>query len=529
MGKPTGFLEHARRGIPTRPKDERKADWREVYTGRAAGEVATQGARCMDCGIPFCQSPAGCPLGNLIPEWNDLVYRGDWEEAIDRLHATNNFPEITGRVCPAPCEEACTLNINEDPVSIKLLEKSIADRAFDEQRVVPRPARTTTGRRVAVVGSGPAGMAAAQQLARAGHEVVLFERADRIGGLLRYGIPDFKMDKAILDRRAEQMEAEGVTIRTGCHIGVDLPAREVLDEFDAVLLACGCEQPRDLPIEGRKLDGIHFALDFLIQQNRRLAGDRIDPADEILATGKRVVVLGGGDTGSDCVGTSLRQGAASVLNLELLPRPPETRSAQPPWPWWPDKLITSHAHDEGGERRWSVMTRRFLAGGRSDGDGNDGGRLTGLEAVEVAWGRDPETGRPVMKDEIDGSRFTVECDLVILALGYVHPVREGLLAQLEEDGLRLTGRGHVATGGSWRTSLDKVFCAGDMTRGQSLVVHAISDGRRAARAVDEYLMGASELPAGPARDLPDMLAGAPEPPGAPEQERAAAVVGDKDR
>jgi len=505
MGKPTGFLEYARRGIPARPRDERKADWREVYTGRPAGEVATQGARCMDCGIPFCQSPAGCPLGNLIPEWNDLVYRGDWREAIDRLHATNNFPEITGRVCPAPCEEACTLNVNEDPVSIKLLERSIADRAFAEKWVVPRPARTRTGRRVAVVGSGPAGMAGAQQLARGGHDVTLFERADRIGGLLRYGIPDFKMDKGVLDRRAEQMEAEGVTLRTGCHVGVDVPARELVDGFDAVLLACGCEEPRDLPIEGRELAGVHFALDFLIQQNRRLAGDVIDPAEEILATGKRVVVLGGGDTGSDCVGTSLRQGAASVLNLELLPKPPETRGPQPPWPWWPDKLITSHAHEEGGVRRWSVMTKRFLGDG--DRESASGGRLRGLEAVEVAWGRDPETGRPVMQEEIEETRFTLECDLVIFALGYVHPVREGLLAQLETQGLHLTGRGHVATGRAWQTSLDKVFCAGDMTRGQSLVVHAIADGRRAARAVDEYLMGASELPAGPARDLPDMLAG----------------------
>jgi len=515
MGKITGFLEHARRDVPKRPKDERKSDWREVYAGRAAGEVATQGARCMDCGVPFCQSPAGCPLGNLIPEWNDLVYRGRWDEAIERLHATNNFPEVTGRVCPAPCEQACTLNVNEDPVSIKLLEKSIADRAFDEQWVVPRPARSRTGRQVAVVGSGPAGLAGAQQLARAGHDVTLFERADRIGGLLRYGIPDFKMDKQILDRRAEQMEAEGVTIRTGCHVGVHVTACELLGQFDAVLLACGCEQPRDLPIEGRELDGVHFALDFLIQQNRRLAGDTIAPEEEILATDQRVVVLGGGDTGSDCVGTSLRQGAASVVNFELLPKPPASRAPQPPWPWWPDQLITSHAHEEGGERRWSVRTERFL--------GDDDGHLAGLEAVEVAWGRDPETGRPVMQDEIEDSRFTLECDLVILALGYVHPVREGLLAQLEQDGLHLTERGHIATGRSWQTSLEKVFCAGDMTRGQSLVVHAISDGRRAARAVDEYLMGASELPTGPARDLPDMLAGLPAPAGTPEEEREAAV------
>jgi glutamate synthase (NADPH/NADH) small chain len=351
-------------------------------------------------------------------------------------------------------------------------------------------------------------MAGAQQLARAGHEVVLFEREDRIGGLLRYGIPDFKMDKGIIDRRAGQMEAEGVEIRTGVQVGADLPASELLDAFDAVLLACGCEQPRDLPIEGRELRGVHFALDFLIQQNRRIAGDAIPADEEILATGKRVVVLGGGDTGSDCVGTSHRQDAAHVLNVELLPRPPEDRAAEPPWPWWPDRLITSHAHEEGGERRWSVLTKRFL--------GDEQGNVTGLEAVEVEWGEDPETGRPVMEDEVEGSRFTVECDLVLLALGYVHPVKEGLVDALEREGLHLTERGHVATGRRWETSLEKVFCAGDMTRGQSLVVNAISDGRRAARAVDEWLMGESELPEGPRRDLGDML---------PVGKREAAVAG----
>ncbi len=518
MGKVTGFLEYARRGVPKRPRDERRADWREVYGGRAAEEVVRQGGRCMDCGIPFCQSPAGCPLGNLIPEWNDLVYRRDWEEAIGRLHATNNFPEFTGRVCPAPCEEACTLNINEDPVAIKLLEKSIADRAFEEAWVAPRPPAHRTGRRVAVVGGGPAGMAGAQQLARAGHDVILFESADRIGGLLRYGIPDFKLDKSILDLRAEQIVAEGVEIRTGCRVGVDLGTRELLERFDAVLLACGCGEPRDLPIEGRDLVGVCFALDFLVQQNRRLAGDAVDPAEEVLATGRRVVVLGGGDTGSDCVGTSLRQGACRVVNVELLPRPPAIRAPRPPWPWWPDKLFTSHAHEEGGERMWSVMTTRFL------GDGE--GRLTSLEAVEVEWDRDPETRRPVMRGEVPGSRFSIECDLAILALGYVHPVWEGLVAQLERDGMRLTPRGHVATGAGWETSLGKVFAAGDMTRGQSLVVHAISDGRRAARAVDEYLMGSSELPRGPRRDLPDMLAVPAIGPATPEAEREAAVPGE---
>ncbi|RMF13066.1 MAG: glutamate synthase subunit beta [Candidatus Dadabacteria bacterium] len=491
MGKPTGFLEIERVDVSYRDVEERKADQQEVFAYNPTDTVVTQAARCMDCGVPFCQSDFGCPLSNIIPDWNHLVYEQDWPHALDRLHATNNFPEITGRVCPAPCEAACTLNINIDPVTIKQIERTIADTGFENgEALKPRPAAKKTGKRVAIVGSGPAGLAAAQQLARAGHDVTVFEKQDRIGGLLRYGIPHFKMRKDIIDRRIEQMEAEGVTFRPNTHIGVDVPATELVDQHDAVLLACGSEQPRDLPVPGRELAGIHFAMDFLRQQNRRNEGDTIPEDEAIWAEGKRVVVIGGGDTGSDCIGTSIRQGAIEVLNLELLPQPPEQRAENPPWPWWPYMLRTSHAHKEGARREFAVMTRRFL--------GDDQGRVRALEVVRLQWNEDRSSF-----DEIPDSTFEIPCELVLLAMGFVHPVREGLIEQLE---LELTDRGNVATDRNWKTSLDKVFCAGDMTRGQSLVVWAISDGRRAARAVDEYLMGRSELPRGRRRTLPDMLA-----------------------
>ncbi len=497
MGKPTGFLEYDRTEITYRPVEERKQDWKEVDLIGSNDELAIQGARCMDCGIPFCQSPAGCPLGNIIPDFNDLVYKGDWEEAMHRLHATNNFPEVTGRVCPAPCEQACTLNINIDPVSIKQIERAIADNAIREEWLTPEPPRQQTGKRIAVVGSGPAGLAAAQQLGRAGHAVVVFERQDRIGGLLRYGIPDFKMEKDLIDRRMVQMQGEGVEFRVNQHIGVNVPATELVDGYDAVVLACGAEKPRDLPIPGRELDGIHFAMDFLPQQNKRVAGDDMPGPDDdgaIHAKGKKVVVIGGGDTGSDCIGTSHRQGAVSVTNLELLPMPPEDRDDSSPWPWWPYKLFLSSSHNEGGEREYSVLTKRFL----DDGNGN----VRALEAIHVVWSDPDEHGRRQMQ-EVEGSEFEIECDLVLLAMGFVHPVHEGLVEQLK---LALTDRGNVATDLDYRTSMDKVFCTGDMTRGQSLVVRAIADGRRTAYAVDGFLMGRSELPRGPKRDLPDMLA-----------------------
>jgi glutamate synthase (NADPH/NADH) small chain len=477
MGKSTGFLEIAREEPRHLPVSERIHLYREFSLPMADADVARQGARCMDCGIPFCQS--GCPVNNIIPDWNDLVYRGDYRVALDVLHSTNNFPEFTGRVCPAPCEAACTLNINDDAVTIKSIEHAIIDHGWKEGWIVPQPPSRRTGKRVAVVGSGPAGMACSQQLARAGHDVVLFEKADRVGGLLRYGIPDFKMEKHHIDRRVEQMRAEGVVFRTGIHIGVNYHANRLLEDFDAVVLAGGSEHPRDLDVPGRALDGVHFAMDFLPLQNKRVASD--DVPGQIVATGKHVVVLGGGDTGSDCIGTSIRQGAASVTNFELMPRPPDRENKSLTWPSWPMKLRVSSSHDEGCERDFAIATR---------GLSGEGGKVKTLHAVRLAWKKD-ERGA-LRSEEIPGSEFDVPADLVLLAMGYLHPVRAGMLEQL---GVTLDPRGNVkADTNRYQTSNPKVFAAGDMRRGQSLVVWAIREGRQAARAVDEALMGASELP-----------------------------------
>jgi glutamate synthase (NADPH/NADH) small chain len=478
MGKITGFLEIGRETPHKEPVPDRLKHWREFEEKTPAQMLRDQGARCMDCGIPFCHK--GCPLGNIIPDWNDLVYRGRWREAIDRLHSTNNFPEFTGRICPAPCEEACVLNINNDPVTIKNIEKNIVEHAWAEKWVGPVLAPSKTGKRVAVVGSGPAGMACAQQLARAGHDVTLFERADRIGGLLRYGIPDFKMEKHHIDRRMEQMEAEGVTFRAGVNVGVDVTGADLKRDFDAVALSCGATKPRDLPVPGRELDGVHFAMEFLPQQNKVNAGDRIE--GQILATGKRVVILGGGDTGSDCLGTSNRQGAVSVHQFELLPEPPKDR---PPlvWPNWPMILRTSSSHEEGVERDWSINTKAFL--------GDAEGRLRALRGVRLDWMQD--NGRPVMK-EIPGSEFELPCELVLLALGFLGPETDTVVSQL---GCEITERGNVKAAPDYQTTVPGVFACGDTRRGQSLVVWAIWEGRECARGVDRFLMGETRLPSSP--------------------------------
>jgi len=480
MAKVTGFMEYPRAATPMRPVAERLRDWHEVQGNLDAGQTRTQAARCMDCGVPFCNN--GCPLGNVIPDFNDLVYREKWEDALARLHSTNNFPEFTGLVCPAPCEAACVLGINNDPVTIKQVEWEIIRRGFDEGGVRSVKPERRTGRSVAVVGSGPAGLAAAQQLNRAGHTVTVFEKSDRVGGLLRYGIPDFKLEKWIVDRRVEQMREEGVLFQTGVHVGADLSAAELRRNFDAILLALGCEKPRDLAVPGRELAGIHFAMEFLSQQNHRGAADTLDPAEEILATGKHVVVLGGGDTGSDCVGTSHRHGAKSVISLELLERPPDQRDASTPWPLWPLMFRTSSSHEEGGEREFAVMTKRFSG---------SNGRVGELHGVRVRWGAPDAQGRRA-PEEIQGSDFVLPADLVLLAMGFVHPVHAGLLADL---GVRLDARGNVsASVKEFATSEPGVFAAGDVRRGQSLVVWAISEGREAARAVDRYLVGDSQLP-----------------------------------
>jgi glutamate synthase (NADPH/NADH) small chain len=479
MGKITGFLEFERETPHKRPIVERLKDWREFELKMPEAALRKQGARCMDCGIPFCHK--GCPLGNIIPDWNDLVYRGRWREAIERLHSTNNFPEFTGRICPAPCEEACVLNINDDAVTIKLIEKNIIDHAFAEGWVTPQPPARRTGKRVAVVGSGPAGLACAQQLARAGHSVTLYERSDRVGGLLTYGIPDFKLEKWIVERRVEQMRAEGVELVTNCHVGRDLHADELRARHDAICLTMGSTRPRDLNVPGRGLDGIHFAMEFLPQQNRRNFGDRLDPKSEITAHGKRVVILGGGDTGSDCLGTSNRQGAIEVFQFELLPMPPARRTPEMPWPEWPMILRTSTSHEEGVRRDWSINTRAFSG---------ENGRVSRLLGSRLHWKHD--NGRMVM-EEIPGSEFELECDLVLLALGFLGPEADTIVAEL---GLKLDQRGNIACE-NYATSVPGVFAAGDARRGQSLVVWAIWEGREAARAVDTYLMGESFLPASP--------------------------------
>ena len=479
MGKLKGFIEIERQKAPTRPVDERVRDWREVYLPHRTSDLRAQGARCMDCGIPFCHQ--GCPLGNLIPDWNDLVYHGKWQEAIERLHKTNNFPEWTGRLCPAPCEGSCVLAIDRESVTIKSIELSIVERAFEDGRIAPSPPKTRTGKTVAVIGSGPAGLAAADQLNQAGHVVTVFEKSDRIGGLLRYGIPEFKMEKRYVKRRLAVMEAEGVTFRTGVHVGMDVPAGELRERHDALLLAGGAGWPRDLKVPGRELTGIHFAVEFLTQQNHLCEGDIVPSEQIISATGKRVVIIGGGDTGADCLGTVHRQGAASVAQFELLPRPPDTRATDNPWPNWPNIFRVSAAHEEGGDRVYAVATQRF--------SGDAEGRVTTLHANKVEMRRD--NGRPTF-DPIPGSEFELPVDLVLLAMGFLGPDRAGMLTEL---GVQLTERGNVWRDETWMTSVPGVFTAGDMQRGQSLIVWAIAEGRSAARGIDAFLMGSSNLPA----------------------------------
>lgn len=480
MGKTTGFMEITRQDRQYAPAADRIHHYQEFIIPLTEAEVSRQGARCMDCGIPYCHH--GCPINNIIPDWNDLVYHGRWHEALTVLHSTNNFPEFTGRICPAPCEAACTLNLNDEPVTIKTIECAIIDKGWEEAWIVPQIPNHRTGKRVAIVGSGPAGLACAQQLARVGHEVVVYEKNDRIGGLLRYGIPDFKMEKSLIDRRMAQMQAEGVKFRPNTHIGVDRSAVSLVEEFDAIVLTGGAEKPRDLAIPGRELLGVYFAMEFLPQQNRRVAGDELPKEVTISATNKHVIVIGGGDTGSDCIGTSVRQGAASVTQLEILPKPPVKENKELTWPNWPNKLRSSSSHEEGCQRDWSVTTKAFI--GRQ-------GRVNKAQIVRVDWQQDPQ-GRWVMT-EIPESEFELKADLVLLAMGFVHPVHEGMLQEL---GVALDGRGNVqANTQHHQTSVDKIFVAGDMRRGQSLVVWAIREGRQAARAVDEFLMGYSELPA----------------------------------
>lgn len=482
MGKVTGFLEFERQDRTSEAPEVRIHNYLEFVHPLPTGQVSQQAARCMDCGIPFCHQ--GCPVNNMIPDWNNLVYRDQWRTASEVLHSTNNFPEFTGRICPAPCEASCTLNINDAPVTIKTIECQIVDRAWEEGWVQPVLAPKKTGKTVAVVGSGPAGMACAQQLARAGHSVTLFEKSDRVGGLLRYGIPDFKMQKHLIDRRIRQMEAEGVVFRTNVEVGVTISMDMLLADYDAVVLSGGAEQPRDLPVPGRDLDGIHFAMDFLVQQNKRVAGDpesKAAPNGTISAKGKHVVVIGGGDTGSDCVGTANRHGAASVTQFEILAKPPVKENKLLVWPDWPLKLRTSSSHQEGCERDWSVQTKRAVG---------EGGRVTALECVRVDW--QLADGGQMKLVEVPGSQFTLKADLVLLAMGFTGPVKHGLL---EQANVELDGRGNVkAPVTNYQTSKPKVFACGDMRRGQSLVVWAIREGRQCARGVDEFLVGNSELP-----------------------------------
>ena len=473
MGKITGFLEYTRELPERRPVAERVNDWFEVYKPFSDDKVQTQGARCMDCGVPFCHT--GCPVNNIIPDWNDLVFHDKWKQAIRVLHSTNNVPEFTGRLCPAPCEAACVLGINEPPVTIKNIEKAIVEHAFREGWIVPEPPEVKTGKRVAIAGSGPAGLAAAQQLARAGHSVVVFEKSDRIGGLMRYGIPDFKMEKSVIDRRLEQMRAEGVEFRPGVHVGVDVRGQELRRGFDAILLAGGAEQPRDLNVPGRELKGIHFAMEFLPQQNKRVAGDEEDVSKAILATGKNVIIIGGGDTGADCLGTSHRQKALSVHQFEIMPKPPEQRAGSTPWPLWPLQLRAESSHEEGGIREWSVATTKFT--------GDENGNVKKLHGIRV--------GPAPRFEPIPGSEFEMDAGLVLLAMGFTGPVKNGLLEQL---GVNLDQRSNVAAGPDYQTSVAGVFAAGDVRRGQSLIVWAIAEGRKAAHYIDAHLMGSSKLP-----------------------------------
>ena len=474
MGKTTGFLEYSRELAPRRPVTQRVNDWFEIYLDLPEETLKKQGARCMDCGVPFCQT--GCPVNNLIPDWNDLVYRGRWREAVRQLHATNNFPEFTGRICPAPCEASCVLGINQPAVTIKQNEKNIVERGFEEGWIRPEPPKVRSGKKVAIVGSGPAGLATAQQLCRAGHAVVVYEKADRIGGLLRYGIPQFKLEKNIIDRRLNQMSAEGVKFVTRAEVGTNVSVEDLRRDFDGIVLAGGAEQPRDLKVPGRELKGIHYAMEYLPQQNRRCLGDTVDSSIEILATGKRVVIIGGGDTGADCLGTCHRQKPLSVHQFEIMPKPPAERSPQTPWPLWPMQLRIEGAHEEGGIRDWSIATTKFS--GEADG-------VKRLHAVRV--------GPPPKFEPIPESDFTIEADLVLIAMGFLGPVRNGMIEQL---GVVLDPRGNVATDQNYMSSVPGVFAAGDMRRGQSLVVWAISEGRKAAAAVDTYLraMAVRSLP-----------------------------------
>ena len=481
MGKPTGFKEYARKDRSYGNIEERIVHFNEFVIPLSNEEMTRQSARCMDCGIPFCHQ--GCPVNNLIPDWNDLVYQDNWRDALDVLHSTNNFPEITGRICPAPCQESCTLNIEDEPVTIKTIECAIVDKGFEEGWITPEIATQKTGKRIAIVGSGPAGMAAAQQLARAGHEVVLFEKEQRIGGLTRFGIPDFKLDKKLIDRRMEQMAAEGVEFKTNTHIGVDLPAKQLVQDYDAVILTGGSEQPRDLPIVGRDLDGVHFAMDFLKANTKAVQG--IHGKENIIsAKGKKMVVIGGGDTGSDCIGTSVRHGATSITQLEIMPAPPEKENKDLTWPDWANKMRTSTSQEEGCERLFSVVTKEFI--------GNEG-KLTAIKCAKVDWTKDADNNWKM--NEIDGSEFELAADIATLAMGFLHPVQEGMLKEL---GVELDNRGNVKgnTEGNraYHTSINKVFSAGDMRRGQSLVVWAIREGRQCAHAVDTYLMGSTDLP-----------------------------------
>jgi len=480
MGKVTGFLEFERNDRHYQPVEERVRHWHEFMLPMPEKELREQAARCMNCGVPYCHgtnlatgAPTGCPVNNQIPDWNDLVYTGNWEEAARNLHSTNNFPEVTGRVCPAPCEASCTLNIDDNPVTIKTIECAIADRAIESGWIVPEVATRKTGKKIAVVGSGPAGMACAQQLARAGHDVHVYEKFAKAGGLMRYGIPDFKMEKNVVDIRVKQMEAEGASFHYGVHVGVNLPAEKLIAEHDAVALTGGAEKPRDLPIPGRELAGIHFAMDFLPQQNRRVSGEGLGNVEPILATGKKVVVIGGGDTGSDCIGTSFRQGAVSVVNFEIMPQPPERENKPLTWPLWPLKLRTSSSHEEGVKRDFAVLTTRFSG---------ENGAVTKLHCARADAKFQP----------LPGTEFEIEADLVLLAMGFVHPVHEGLIQSL---GLKLDPRGNVAADQvAYATSVPKVFAAGDMRRGQSLVVWAIREGRQCAHAIDKFLMGTTTLP-----------------------------------